>query len=997
MTFSLLFTLLFSISAQERVVTGTVIDPATNEPLPGVAVVAKGTGVGVVTDIDGKYRLSVPAGATTLVFQFVGFKDQEVAIGSRSVVDVNMMPDVNELEEVVVSSYGIPQKRDVAGSVGTVSGEVIENMPVQSFDRAMQGRIAGVQVSSTSGAPGGGLNVIVRGQGSINNNTPLYIVDGVQVASGGVTGQGSSNALAGVNPNDILSIEVLKDAASSAIYGAQAANGVVLITTKRGRQDGKVDFEVTYQKGSNRPLNLYDVMDARQFAEIRAVAYQNAGLPVEEAYALYGDPNDPNLESTDWVDAAFRNANIDIFDISARGGNEQTSFYFSGSFTEQEGIVIGSSYKRGTGRLNMTSKLTDKFTIRPVVSLAVQESFGSIANGNFVNGPFQGSFVAQPGSPIYDSLGNFSPYPINGTGHNFSYNIIQGVDQELRKGLSVQTISSLQAEYQILPQLSAIAYVGIDYINTRDDNNRPSTIPAFSSYGGSATAVNRRETNLNSNVNLNYSQTFNDLHAVGATFGYEYKYLSVDRFVATGRGFANPSFRYLDEAATPFSVGGSFTDFARQGVFGRVDYSYNNKYSLNATLRRDGSSRFGENNRYGTFYAIGAAWSIIDEAFMDNVGFLQNLKLRGSYGKVGNSEGIGNFTAQPQVGVVNQYRGVGGSAFTVLQNDLLSWEEATMINVGLDFGIFNSRINGAIDVWKENTGNQLFSIPLVADTGFEFVQGNAGEVLNEGIDFELSSVNFDKKGFRWTSTFNLSLQRNELLSLPNGEERIGNTLIVGEPISFYYLVPYAGVNPANGRPMYRDANENLTYLPTIDDQRVTGSPIPTYFGGFNNSVSFKGFYADVFFQWEGGHDAFLGDFFNLAASGGFNDNQLVSQLDYWKQPGDITSVPRPIEGGNDFGINQQSPNGLSTTRYQQDASYVRLKQVQIGYQVPSNFTNKVGFDRFEIWAQALNLATWTKFEGIDPEVVSSNSSNGTSTFGNFPNGRQFTLGVSLGF
>ncbi|MFT7364243.1 MAG: TonB-linked SusC/RagA family outer membrane protein, partial [Algoriphagus sp.] len=786
--------------AQSRVITGTVISNEDNLGVPGATVLVKGTTIGTATDLDGKYSINVPAGSNILVFSFVGLRPQEVNIGNRTTVDISMEPDIQALAEYVITSYGDQSKREATGAISSVKGEIFENLPVQSFDRAMQGRIAGVQVTSTSGQPGGTLNVRIRGVGSINaGNDPLYIVDGVQIASGGLSGQGASNALGSINPNDIESIEVLKDAAAAAIYGAQAANGVVIITTKRGRK-GQSIVKVTVQEGIVQPLNLYNLMDASQLAGIKRVAYQNRGLATSGSDATYGNPENPNLETNDWVDALYRDGRLSVYDISVSGGDEKTTFYLSGSYTKQEGQIEMSDYSRATGRLNVTHKPSKNFTVSANLSLAFQNTNGSIANGNFVNSPFVAGFSARPNVPIYDEDGAFARYPSN---HLFGYNIVQGVFEEIRSGKTVQTVSNLQMNYQIAPWLSFTSYFGLDFSDNADINNRPSTIPVFSSYGGASVFTARRTNNFNTNHNFNFNKKFKDVHTVSGILGFEYKAEQFDLQTATGRGFPNPTLIYLNNAATPFSVGSSFSEFKRAGVFGQVKYDYDDRYTADFTLRRDGHSRFGEQNRWGTFYAASAGWRLSSEAFLQDVTWLDNLRVRASYGVTGNSD-IANFASRSLIGSSGQYLGQGGLDLTQLGNDLLTWEESETFNIGLDATIFNGRIITTVDFWRKNSSSLLFNTPLPTDSGFGSITRNTGEVRNQGVDIDVQTVNIVAGKFQWSTGFNITFLENELLSLYDGLDRIGNDLIVGRPIQFWYTNQYQGVNPANGRAMYDD-------------------------------------------------------------------------------------------------------------------------------------------------------------------------------------------------
>lgn len=988
---------LISEAWAQRVVSGTVISGTNEEGLPGVAVRIKGTSMGVTTNFDGEYRIEVPEGQDVLVFSFVGFIPQEVAIGNRSVVDVQLEEDVKQLQEVVVTGYGTSIKREVTGSIASVGGEDIENLPVQSLDRAMQGRVAGVQVQAASGQPGGAINVRVRGQGSFANNSPLYIVDGVQMNSSSVSGQASSNPLASINPNDIASIEILKDAAASAIYGAQSANGVVIVTTKSGIP-GKTKFTATAQEGIVQPMNLYEVLNAQQFAEIRAEAYaNNTSLAATEAerrqlaYDAFGDPNDPNLTDFSWRDELFREARQRNYSLNARGGNEQTTFFLSGSYDYQEGQIIMSDYTRGALRLNVDHKAGEKFTLSTNLSLAVQQYNGSIANGNFVNSPFIGAFSAWPTVSAYNEDGTFAAYP---SSHLFGYNIIQGVNEEIREGIVVSTVSNLSGTYQITPDLSWTSFIGVNFDDGRDLNNRPSSIPAFSSYGGQTAMTDRRFLNYNTNHNLNYYNKFSEVHTVSGILGVEYKSEEEEIFNAVGRGFAYPELYTLQNAATPQSVTGYFTEYVRAGAFANVKYDYDDRYAVDLTYRRDGSSRFGRDNRWGNFYAVAGSWRISSESFFEESDILEDLKLRVSYGVLGNSNGISNFASRGLYGSGGQYLGSAAIAPVSLENNLLSWERSEQLNIGLDYAFFNNRLTGAVDVWRSNTGDQLLETALPGDSGFDFITRNVGNILNEGIDVMFSSVNVDESSFQWTTDFNISFLRNEVTELYDDLEEtevLGSTVRVGEPMDIILGVPYAGVNPANGRAMYYDSLGNITYQPVEADRVIIGKGISDFYGGLNNRFSYKGLALDVFFQYDYGSDVFNGDLYNLAVAGSLTDNQLVSQLEYWQRPGQITNVPRPYQGSFDRGISNQFP-GYAPSRYVSDGSYIRLKTVSLSYNLPAAALSRIGLDQIRVFVQGVNLATWTNFEGIDPEVIAQNS----SSYGTYPNGRVYTAGITIG-
>lgn len=999
LSFAFLTLISFSVMAQ-RSVSGKVTDD-TGESLPGVNVVIKGTTTGVTTDLDGNYVLSVDDGAT-LIFSYVGFETQEIQVGARTTIDVTL-GGATELQEVVVTGYQNQLKREVTGSIASVKAEEIENLPMQSFDRAIQGRVAGTQIAAASGQPGGALNIRIRGIGSINSgNDPLIIIDGVQVASVGGSTQANSNPLASINPNDIESIDILKDASAAAIYGAQAANGVIVVTTKGGKAGQKSQVNINYQEGIVQAFNLYDVLDGAGYARVKAEQEINSGQDPARAggaYEVFGNPDNPgSVENFDWVDAMFQDASFRTLDVSLSGGDEKTTFFFGSSYNFQEGQIIKSNFERYTGRLNITHRPTDKLTVNAKIGVTHVEQFGSIANGNFVNGPFVATFASMPTVSPYDADGNFVDYPTNGLSHLFGYNILQGVNEEIRLGRTFQTVSSASATYQILPELSISGLVGVDMSMNKDINERPSTLSVFRANGGSVFHRNRRSLNWNSNVNLNFNKTFGDVHNVKAIVGYEYKAERREASDLGANGFANSFFRNPADGQ-PQSVGGFFQEYKRLGYFGKADYSYDDRYLASVTVRRDGHSRFGTKNQYGTFYAGSLGWRLSQESFMSGLDFFNDLKLRASYGVLGNAE-IGNYLTQTTYGASSgQYAGASPLTITLLGNDEITWEEEESYNVGLDFSVLENRIFGSVDFWRTNNNELLFNVPFLRTGGINnsTVTANVGSVQNQGIDLEIGGIVVDKSDFRYEMRFNISFLQNEVTELI-GQDTIFNgnipSLIVGQPVDFFYLLDYAGVNPANGRGMVRGADGSLTYNPGFGDGAVRGSSIPTSFGGWTNTFSYKGLTLDVFFQFQLGAEAFNGDLYNLLGTGG-NDNRRTDILNRWQQPGDVTNIPQLTNNGTIEGVDQQF-GFIGTTQYMSDASYVRLKAVTLSYNLPQSVMNTIGMRSLNVYLQGINMLTWTKFDGIDPEVITNNNTTGASSFGTYPLGRQFSAGIQIG-
>ncbi|MBT1703129.1 SusC/RagA family TonB-linked outer membrane protein [Chryseosolibacter indicus] len=987
------------LRAQERTVSGRVTSSEDGSPLPGVNVLVKGTTQGVVTDVNGDYKLSVPQEGGILVFSFIGLKSQEIAVGSRTTLDVPMSTDITQLSEVIVTGYSTQEKREVTGSISSVKGDVIENLPMQTFDRAIQGRAAGVQVVSGGGQPGGGVTVNIRGTGTINGTAqPLYIVDGVQVNSGGTfSSVSTSNPLSAINPADIQSIEILKDAAAGAIYGALAGNGVVIITTKRGKA-GKTKLKFAGQYGISEQYNPYEVLNATQWLGLKMEAYGNAEQRAGGSYADgvatalndFGvdDPNGP-IPSYNWVDAILRTGKTQQYDLSLSGGDEKTRFFISGSYNNVGGTVIQSNFKRGTLRANLDHRLSKVFSMETSLGLTGSDTQGpSVNSGFFTNGAFTGGLFTPPINPIYNEDGTFNQDLIN-----TSMNVVQLLNQELRRAGAFQTVSNLAFNADVLPGLRLRAFGGIDFADVKDYNYRPSSITAYAPGTGSETF--RRFINWNTNYTANYNKKFNEVHNFGIIGGFEYRHVANTTLGAATQGFASPSYRLLSSGATPTSATSTFTSYKLAGFFANAKYDFKDKYLVSATIRYDGSSRFGANYKWGTFYGASAGWRLKAEDFLSSVNFLDDLKIRASYGVVGvqpnGTQSNGDFLSLGLYGNGGQYVGKPGSRPTQLANPDLTWEQSATINLGLDYSFFGGRIFGAVDFWKKNNTQLLLQRQLPIDSGFGSIFENAGEVENKGIDFDINTVNIETSGFKWTTNFNIGFQKNELVSLNGGLKTSTVNSVrydVGEPLGVIYTYEYAGVNPADGRPMFYDKNNNITYNPTTTDQRVVGNNVPDFFGGFSNNFSYKGLSLEVFFNYQYGNESSIQTAQVLEASGMFNDNQVTSQLGRWTRPGQITGIPRAFEGGAEPG--GFDPTNFSS-RYVQTASYIRLKQITLSYQLPSSLIQRLKMSNVNVFVQAINLATFTNFRGDDPELALNNNLN------QYPNPRQITGGVTIEF
>ncbi|NID11142.1 SusC/RagA family TonB-linked outer membrane protein [Fibrivirga algicola] len=974
--------------AQDIAISGRVTSSDDNSALPGVSVQVKGTTRGATTDAMGNYRINAPANSR-LIFSFIGYTSQEVLLNNRTNVSITLVATGNDLNEVVVTAYGSETKRrDVTSAVSNVSGKTIEDLPLQSFDRALQGRAAGVQVTAASGAPGGAISVRVRGVGSINaGNDPLYIVDGVQVANGGLSTAASSNVLASINPNDIEEINVLKDAAAAAIYGAQGGNGVVIITTKRGKA-GRTKFNASVQTGFTDVIKKLDVLTAAEFAQLKIEGFVNRAIATNQgvdaaraaSIAQYGDP--ATVVNTNWQDAVYRRGQLRNYDLSARGGDGKTNFYVGGSYNFQDGQVIKSDFKRGTFRLNLDHQASKKLKLETTIGLSFVKQNGAIADGANINSPFFAAALILPNQPIYKADGTYNA-PLPGS---FSYNPVQNAEYEIRANTTIQTVSNFAASYEIVPGLRFRSFYGLDYATNRDDFYRDPTAPQYTSTGGSLTVNNRYTLNWNTSQVFNFNHSFGADHNITALLGGEYREEIRETVGTTGQGFSSGLFRTLAAAARPITTTGDYTTWRIGGVFLSGNYAYKEKFLLGGTLRYDGSSRFGANTRFGLFPAISAGYRISEEPFLKGSTVLSDLKLRASYGEAGNNL-ISNFASRALFGLGGQYLDLPGIRPSQLGNDNLSWEVARTLNLGVDYSLWNGRISGTVEVFRKVNDKLLLARPLPSDSGFGSIFENLGKAENTGLELQFNHVNVNKGGFKWETRWNATFLKSKILELLPGQNRIGNDYFVGSPISINWYPTYAGVNPADGRSMWLDSLNNITYTLQGRDSRIQGSPLPKGYGGVTNSISYKGLELEVFFQSQWGN-TFLnnsGFFMESSASAGWNN--MSSQLARWTTPGQITRVPRPYEGGTEPG--SQSIQTFSTKQIE-NGSYLRLKQVTLSYTLPTTLVSRAGLSQVRFFAQAINLLTWTAYTGLDPEIV-------TFDIGRYPQSKQITGGIQIGF
>ncbi len=1001
---NLLFVLLlwaFAFSnawAQTRKITGTVSSLDDGQSLPGVTVRVPGSSTGTQTNNNGEFSINAATG-TVLQFSYIGYVTQTLTVTAANAYAVKMKPDNRALSEIVVTGYGVQQKREITGSIVSLNAAQIQDRPIQTFDKALQGRAAGVQVTSNSGQPGGSLDIRIRGTATINGTTqPLYVIDGVQVNSGGLSGTTSLNALSSINPNDILSIEIIKDAASAAIYGSLAGNGVVIVTTKRGVA-GKTQITASAQYGGSKQYNPYTVLTAEQYLGLQREAYENYNQRIGNAPgvgttaangASYPNGVPATITNNDWVKSILRTGTVGQYDLSISGGDAKTKFFVSGSYNKTNGTIKFSDFTRGTLRANLDHKASDKFSISSSLTLTGSGAKGPSTNaGFFTNTPFTGVLLTAPVNPIYNADGTFNStlVGVNNT------NELQYITLEQRTTGAFQTVSNLSLNYNILPELTFKAYGGLDFNDIRDFNYRPSTIPSSAAVLGTGSEVFRRNINYLTSGTFYFSKKFANVHNVSAIAGVEYRNVTFRTISAGAQGFASPLLPLLSNASTPTSVGSTFNGYKNAGILGQLKYDYKSKYLFTANARDDGSSKFGANHKYGLFYGFTGGWNVLAENFMQNVHVITQLKPRVSYGVTGTQPTDANaFLSQALYGNGGSYGGstlLGGIRPTQLPNADLNWERSAQIDLGLDIGILNNRVLLSADVYRKRNTDLLLGVTTPGDSGFTSYTRNAGSARAEGLELDLNTINIDQKnGFRWTTNFNIAFVRNKLLSLVNGQTQI-NTFqyVVGGPLNNIYTYAWAGVNPADGRAMYYDANNNITYSPRATDQRIIGNQNPKFYGGFSNTFSYKGLSLDFLFQYQYGNSSYLQTAQYIETSGSVASNQNVNQLVRWTTPGQITWVQRPYS-------NLAEPGGLSvqtlSSKYVEKASYIRMKQVNLTYSLPQSLLRQIKIPSISLFLQAYNLFTITHYRGDDPE----NSGNNLNFY---PNPRTLTGGINVKF
>lgn len=941
----LLFLCLFIIpgQAQQISISGVVTSVSEDDiTLPGVTVMVQGTDRGTITDSEGFYEIEAHPN-DTLVFTYVGMRSQTIPIEGRTTINVGMESDVAQLGEVVVTGYGSESRRLISGSVGVVGAEDMEESTMPTLDGVLQGRSAGVNITQSSGTPGAASAIRIRGSSSISaGNQPLVVVDGIPITTGdygqvGFSGQGI-DALSDINPNDIESVTVLKDASSAAIYGARATNGVILITTKRGQeQETRINFNASY--GIQDIENRLEMLNASQWHDLKGTQPDN--------------PDD--MVDTDWLSHVLRTSPTQSYELSATGGDEKTRFFVSGNYFDQEGILLGTSYERLSGRVNLDHKVNDNLDLGMDVDFSYSLN-NRVEGDQSLNAPLANAIANPPIYPVYNEDGSYNEDA------PFANPVAIG-EEAINEAHSYRTLGNVSADYRILDQLSFSTKWGFDYLSLREHSYDPATTRQGARSNGIGLEGQNNVLNLVSNNTLRYVNTFAQDHNVELMGGYSFEMFQRRTQYIRGVDFPNPYFEYISEAATISNASASATDRGLNSVFGQLRYNYQYRYILSFTSRYDGSSRFGEENRYGFFPAASVAWRMSEEDFFKQWDTpLNEVRWRAGYGVTGN-DGIPDFAYLALFGGGANYLGEAGIYPRGIANPELKWETTYQYSAGLDIGMFNDRIELSLDYYYNHTKDLLFSRPISYTSGYGSITSNIGELENKGVEVSLSTVNIENRDFSWTSSFNISRNRNEILSLYNDQplDNIGrgsNSVRVGEPMGIFYGYKSLGVDPSTGDIVFADTNGDGQI--TSEDRTKIGDPNPDFTGGLNNRFRYQNLELTVFLQFSYGNDIFNGTRIYIESMKG-SDNQTTAVLDRWREPGDETDIPRATE------LDPNNNNRISS-RFIEDGSYLRVKNVSLSYQLSPDFADRMGMHSARVFLRGENLLTFTNYSGMDPEV-----------------------------
>lgn len=1025
--FALSFLTIVSVLAQSKTITGKVTSAEEPDGVPGASVVVKGTTQGTITDLDGSYSISVPDNANTLVFSFVGYLTKEMPIGSSNVINVVLDTDVKTLNEVVVTGYGTQERREITGSVTSISSSDIENLVTPSFDSQLAGRAPGVQVTTPSGILGARPIIRIRGVNSITQSaSPLIIIDGVPVVDDDRSSVNSSNPLANINPADIQSYEVLKDGSATAIYGSRAANGVILITTKRG-STGKAKVNYSMSMGLSEEVSRFDLLNGEQFVTIANEKVKNTN-PNATGNARPG-------VNTDWQDYIFRKAFAQQHNLSISGGSEATKYFFSLGFTDQESPIVANDLSRYSFRANVDHSISKALRIGTSLSYSLTQINGLNNGSNSLSGAVYNATRALPNVDVYDAANTaFDGFNIQPDGSTTGWgtnlagpdnnipNIAFVLQNNIQKSRAHRMLGSAYGELDIINGLTARTQIGVDLTLADDFRSWDPRHGDGRSSNGSITMAYNPAFRWNWQNTLNYQTVIGEDHNINVTAGVEYQFTNYYNFSAQGTDISDNFYRLQNLISGSYNnqfSGGGYSERGFDSYFGRFNYSYKGKYLASFTVRNDGLSDLIGDNKRGTFFGGSVGWRVSDEAFF-NSDLISDLKFRASYAEVGNSN-IGTFAAfggfSPVLG------GAGaGIGYSQVANAGLMWETSKKFNIGLDMTI--GKVTVSADYFNNDVDGLILAAPTAPSLGVpgNSINQNVGAMVNSGFELRAFANVINRGNFSWNTDFNITFIKNEVTNLVQPLITTYNRTEVGGPIAQLYGFKWAGVNPANGNPLYYKGDEIVQYnlqpaiagvsqltwrqydpsnpgdistTTTGPTQEFLGNTLPKWQGGWSNSFKLGNFDAEIFTRFSGGNYVMNESLRGLLGQG-FSNNH-ASILNRWTESGQVTDIPK-LYSGQDANMWQTA---ASNSRFVEKGDFVRIQNIVVGYTIPtatltSAFNGAISSARF--FAQVQNPFTFTGYSGLDPE---SNSYSGQREFGVdwnvAPVIRTYTLGLNVGF
>jgi TonB-dependent starch-binding outer membrane protein SusC len=1029
--------------AQDKPVTGKVTDEKDGSPLVGVSVTVKGTNTGTTTGADGTFRLSVPSNARTLVFSFVAFSTQEVSIGNKAEFNVSLASADKSLSEVVVVGYGTVRKKDLTGSVATIGGDKVRDMPVQSFDQALSGRAAGVSITMPNGVVNNAPVIRIRGVNSISlSSFPLVVIDGIPTFSGDVgNGNAANNPLGDINPGDIESIEVLKDAAAAAIYGSRASAGVLLVTTKKGKQGrAKVNYDAWV--GYTRAFNLIPVLNGREYETIKNEGLTNAGTPpngTTRGFYPYLGP-DGNPVNTNWYDIIYRTGVSQNHNVSVSGANDKTNYYFSAGYTKQQGMIVQNDFTRLNATMSLDHKVNTRISIGAKFQYANSDNAG-VNSGSTPGGAFATSgigrlgFNLMPNVPVFLNNGAYNINTVSNTiGQGANITALQFTNPKVLLDLNTfsseneRIIANVYGNVKLFDGLSFRTTFGVDNLSVVNKAFQNALHGDGVANGGQVFNTLQTYKRWNWSNVLNYNKSFGN-HNIAALVGNEQQYTFQEGWGANRQGVTDPFYNEFQGGFNTIVPSGNFLgENYLVSIFGRVNYDYKKKYLFSVNARRDGYSAFSPENKYGNFWGASAGWVLSEEKFFENAGLskvFSNLKLRGSYGVVGNNQGIADFAFWNFFS--SGLYGTNPSLFySQAGNRDLKWETSNKTDIGLEMGFLRNRINVEATYYINDVNNLILNEPQAPSRGIpgNSILQNVGSMTNKGVELTINAAVLQRKAFSWNTSFNITTLRNEVTALAAGGADIQpatsglerpSMIRVGESIGSFYAVRTGGVNPANGQRIffYRDGTavqynhaapvaQRWTLVstgavaPRVADQAndgvIIGPALPKWTGGWDNTFRYKTFDLNFLFFFSGGNYVYNGTKAGLRDQRSWNNS--AETLTRWTKAGDQTDIPRIV-----FGDNISNGSGVVISENVEKGDFVKLRNITLGYSIPKNIADKLHINNFRFYVQVLNAFTLTNYTGYDPEISSNGNGNGNPSVdrNSVPQARSFNFGINIGF